>query len=459
MKSRIYLLLLLLLLSVSASVKVATADEEAVEIYSYEDLLTIAENPSGSYRLMADIDMNGLPWPAITFSGVFEGNNHIIVNLNNVAVSEGTRVTYDGNRKTYDTRFAGLFSILENAEVRNLQLLNMNVSLTCTGDCFLGGIAGFCSESTIENCRIIATLRLDVTGKMFGVGGIIGYGNGTVKNCSGEFVLINTDLDLTTKDEQFLGGICAAGYPDAASCSITLEGYISDHGFVHSGGLVGMYIVYPVRFARDGYLKDNTLEGFITFFEDNTNRRAYCEQRCGEIMDWQFTESGNRYRFTRDERFDYEKTLLPHGDCDCESFREAVVPPSCTEAGYTARICEACAYTFRSDYTLPKHTLNDSHTVLTAPDVGTEGTGSCTCTVCGTEVRITLPALTPSPTPTPTPSATPEQNTGTVTPSPSSEFLSEAPETPAGKLRLPFLIGGLAILIGGTALLIFRPRR
>ena len=130
--------------------KAQAADPAAaapVEIYTVEDLLAVASNPSGNYTLMADLDLNGIAWPAITFSGTFDGNGHMILNLNNAGVSTETRVTYDGNRKTYDTVFCGLFAILEHAEVKNLRLLGMDIFTDIEKDCFCGGIAGYASES------------------------------------------------------------------------------------------------------------------------------------------------------------------------------------------------------------------------------------------------------------------------------------------------------------------------
>ena len=38
-----------------------------VEIHTYEELLQVAENPAGSYRLMEHITMEGLPWESAVF--------------------------------------------------------------------------------------------------------------------------------------------------------------------------------------------------------------------------------------------------------------------------------------------------------------------------------------------------------------------------------------------------------
>ena len=443
------LTIIILFVLFSAGTRPARADGDPIEIWTADDLLKIAENPSETYCLMADIDMDGIPWPAFTFTGELNGHGQTILNLNTFKVSDETRVTYDGNRKTYDTHFAGLFAIMENASVHDLRLINVSVTAEYEGDCFLGTIAGYMSDSRISNCEISGTVRLDVNGKMFGVGGVFGYGNGVISNATTDVTLINIDLDSEHRDEQFLGGICGAGYPDMDGNTVRLAGFISDHGYVHSGGLVGMYIIYPKRFTRNGYIKNNTLDGVITFFEDNTDRRAYCEARCGEIMDWVFTESGNVYRFKRDERFVYTENLLPH-PCDAPDYEDVVTAPTCTEPGFVTHTCRTCGYVFRDTYTLPTHTFSDTFRTVIEPTLTETGLAEYTCTVCGAVWTKKLPMLTPSPTPSPIPS--PTQAPSVQTPAPTAaENTSGSPSGSSGNsLLLPVLCGLILLLAGGV---------
>lgn len=431
----------------------AATGTAATEIYTVEDLLKIADNPSGNYVLKSDLDLSGVAWPAITFTGTFDGEGHILLNLTNPAVSEETRVTYDGNRKTYDTVFCGLFAILEHAEVKNVRLLGINSVTNIEKDCFCGGIAGFASESTIENCELSGTIRLSVSAKMFGVGGIIGYGNGVIRGCKADVTLINTDTDAAHRDEEFLGGVCAAGYPDIDGCTISLKGYLSDHGYVHSGGLVGMYIVYPKRFQRNGFIKNNVLDGFITFFEHNTDRRAYCAKQCGEIMDWMFTDSGNTYHFTRDERKTYDVELLPHGDCKEPAYDDTVIPPTCTEPGKTLHLCKSCGFSCFDSYVLPTHTLSEEYTVVVESTLTEQGTGEFTCKDCGATIRSALPTLTPAPTPTPTLTPTP------VPTDPAGDASANSDDTGNGNASEEggfsrFLLPGAIVLLIVTAVLL-----
>ena len=42
---------------------------------------------------------------------------------------------------------------------------------------------------------------------------------------------------------------------------------------MHDGGLVGMYMVYPLELSKtyQGEVLNNKVKGMITFFEDNTD--------------------------------------------------------------------------------------------------------------------------------------------------------------------------------------------
>ena len=105
------------------------AEGNAVKIYTADDLLSIADNPSADYILMDDIDMRDIEWKSVDYTGNFDGNNHAILNLKIRSTSESTRTTYDGNYKTYDTYFAGLFGVLEDASVKNLTLMGVDVKV------------------------------------------------------------------------------------------------------------------------------------------------------------------------------------------------------------------------------------------------------------------------------------------------------------------------------------------
>lgn len=388
-----------------------------VEIYTYEDLLQVAEDPAGRYRLMDHIDMEGRSWEPVDFSGFFDGNGYALLNLEVNGVSAGVEDTYDGNYKVYDTCFAGLFGTLKDAEVCNLSLVNVRVSVETDLPCFIGSIAGYSRDSVVRGCSIQGRLELLAHEKMFGVGGIIGYGSGLIEQTSADVTLICIDTDETTRDEQFMGGAYAAGHIDLNECDVTIDGYDSDHGYVHNGGLAGMYILYPRGLDYKGYITNNTVSGKITFFEDNKNRRAYCKAYVGEIMNWTFTNKGNHSDFKKDEIFEYSVDLRPDL-CEDAVHSETVTEPGCDTFGYTTVKCEGCGYAYTDHYTLPRHSVEE-WTVTTEPTVQDTGVKTGVCALCGVVLTETLAKLDPPPeTPAPVVTAAPEK---TAAPEASSE--------------------------------------
>lgn len=398
--SKLTKLIIGLIVIVTASVAAALLMPETVyaegeiKIYTADDMKLIADNPSGSFILMNDIDMKDVDWTPVDFTGVFDGNNHAILNLNVKKTSEAIRTTYDGNYKTYDTCFAGLFGALENAEVKNLTLLGEKVTVEKDAPCFIGTIAGFAEGSKIDNCNIVAECRLDVSCKMFGVGGIVGYGgSGSITNTKNDVTLICIDHDKENRDEQFMGGAYSAGFIDVDKCNIRIDGYDSDHGYVHNGGLVGMYILYPLGNTYAGYINNTRVEGMITFFEDNTDRRAYCKDFMGEVMNWTYEYVGNSSDFKPNEIKDYSKDLLPLY-YESDTFDSKVVEGSCEDYGYTLHTSNDSDYSYKTDFTLKNHKL-DNYEIIEEATEEKEGLQKGICSVCGEEVYEIIPVKEP----------------------------------------------------------------
>lgn len=361
-------------------------------IYTADDLRAIADKPNGSYILMNDIDMAGESWKPLDFYGVLDGNGKSILNLDITSVGDATRTTYDGNYKEYDTSFAGFFGVLENASVMNLSLLGIHADVDNDNPCFVGTIAGWADGSSIQNCKIEGYAGLDVNAKMFGVGGIVGYGgNGSIKNTDADVTLVVIDLDKENRDEEFLGGGYAAGFLDVDNVNMNIKGYCSDHGYVHNGGLVGMYAPYPSGNPYEGYIKNTYVEGFITFFEDNTDRRAYCEDFVGETLRWQYQVSGNASNFTRDERMDYSVNLVPHS-CDNPSYSEESVAADCYNNGYTVYTCSDCGYSYKGSYTVKNHDFSKVE-VVKQPTYDASGLNKLICSICGESYYEEVPVM------------------------------------------------------------------
>lgn len=352
-------IMLICLVFMTGSPFLVKADEEttvaaetgATEIWSYKDLVKLADNPSGSYKLMADIDLKGRVWTPIEFSGTLDGDGHAIINASINQVGAAKHSVYDGNMVSYDTSFSAFFSSLLNATVKNTDFLGMEVSVDTNEPTFAGGIVGYMENSTIENCSLYGKVTLYSSGAAIGVGGIAGYGNGSINQVNSDMTLVCVDKDRDHKDEQFLGGAYAAGFIDLTNSSIKLDAYDSDHGYVHNGGLAGMYIQYPEGVEHEGAITGNTVAGQITFFEDNEDRRAYCEAYIGEIMNWSFAydDAFSDENFTGTEVDDYDTVLLPHS-CTDPKFEQTAVASTETENGYTEYHCVTCGYSYKADF-------------------------------------------------------------------------------------------------------------
>lgn len=448
MKRRILsaLLLLALLICVSLSAFAAETEEtepDATPIYTAEDLMAIRENPAGSYILMADLDMTGIEWKAIDFSGSFDGNGHAILNLTLSQPGDEMPDSCDGNLKLYETTWFGLFGTMRGAEVKNLQLLNVRAVVEWDSPCFVAGIAGYAEDCTITNCTVTGSLELRAHDRIFGVGGIVGFGSGTISDCAVDMTLITVDTDDQTKDEQFLGGVYATGYIDVLNCRVAIDGYVSEHGYVHCGGIVGMYLDYPLAYGEFGRINDNYVSGKITFFEKTNSRRAYCEPFIGEPLVSYCNWDGNEHDFQKDERDTYDVELRPEL-CAEPVYAETVIAPGCDTYGYTEYTCQSCGYAYTDHFTPFRHTVT-TWTITQEPTTDAEGKSVGYCDGCGLEFERTEPVLEIIPTTAPleTTEAATEPSTAPVEPPAEEETDS----------MLPILIG-VAVLLAFLAVIL-----
>ncbi len=372
----------------------AYAAPSATAISDAEGLLAIGNDPSGSYMLEADIDMSGISWKPVCFSGKLDGRGHTIYNLTVTSCGDEVRTTKDGNLKPYDTVFAGLFSVLEGAEVKDLRLKGESILIENFEHCYAGGIAGYMDDAAISGCYVDARITLINHAVMTGIGGIAGFGCGKVSGCITDTELIFEDRNTTSRCEQFMGGVLACGAADIERNDITVHGFDSCRGYVHDGGLVGMYFACGMRTDADSVC-DNIINGFISFFEDNPDRRAYCGPAFGEHLQMPYYFHGNTDNFSRLETWDYETVLSPE-KCSSPDYAVAVTPSECSAWGFTTRTCKGCGYTIVENYTPPQHSPGKWETEK-KPSYEKSGSEHICCTVCGRELeKRSIPALVAS---------------------------------------------------------------
>ncbi len=389
------ILSLFLLLVLCFGLAPAVFAEGETEIASAQDMLQLGANPQGRFVLTSDIDMSGVDWVPVAFEGTLLGNGHTVYNLTVTQVGGAHADTIDGNDKVYDSVFSGLFSTLIDARIEGLTLRGVDIDVASDTHCFVGAIAGYIRNSEISDCRVLdARVKLTAacqpeqgsgrTSCNAGVGGIAGFGCGTVNNCSAGVTLVFDDqCDRSLRCEEFLGGVLSCGNIAIRNTSVDIRGYCSCRGYAHNGGLVGMFYQYdkndPVRPVN--YCAVN---GSISFFEDNRDRRAYCQAFAGELLTWTDLSTCSSV-FNADERFDYTQTLRPEL-CAEPSYTETVHDPSCEECGYTTHTCSVCGNTWNDSFVLPSHVPGEWETVKEATYTES-GERQITCTLCGRVIR------------------------------------------------------------------------
>ena len=361
------------------------------EIADAASLRGILLEPEGKYRLTADIDLGGMDWIPLPFNGTLDGGGHTIYNLTVTRPGEETAECRDGNNNPYEARYAGLFSVTRRAEIRDLNLRGVYVAVESEDNCFAAALAGYGYETRIENCSVEGRIRLYAHGKIVGVGGMTGFFGGWFDRCTADVELLFEDRNESLHCEQFLGALSAAGKFGAENCDVTIRGYASVNGFVHTGGMTGMYCGYGLVRDRMMRVADNAVRGKISFFENNFTRRAYCRAFAGEQVDLVTAERNDLGGFVRDERFRFDRILSPEG-CEEPNYETAVTAPTCTDWGYTDHVCAGCGYAWRDGYTPPRHSPGDWVT-LSEPAPGKPGERARSCAVCGEELeREELPA-------------------------------------------------------------------
>ncbi len=176
-----HLLFLLVLMAVLMIILAACAGEPVIEIFDINGLQEISDHPGASFRLMNDIDMQGVDWTPVLLDGEFDGNGHGIYNMTVTQVGRDTRITVDGNRKEYETTFAGLFSVVEKgSSVHDLKIMGAHVTIEGKTHCFASIMAGYAMHCRIDNVTVEGRVRLDNEAVMSGVAGIVGFGSGII---------------------------------------------------------------------------------------------------------------------------------------------------------------------------------------------------------------------------------------------------------------------------------------
>ncbi|MBN2269325.1 MAG: hypothetical protein JXN61_01850, partial [Sedimentisphaerales bacterium] len=189
-------------------------------------------DPSASYRVTADIDLSGITWsvsPIPTFFGTFDGNDHVIRNLD-VNVPDGDDVGVFG--------YVGF-----GADIRSIGIEDASIA----GRRFVGALAGYNDAGSVSSCYATGS----ISGEDRDVGGLVGYNyDGNISNCCATCSVGGEDGEV--------GGLVGWNHGSITTCYAT--GAVSGNGD-QIGGLVGWnkegtitncYGIGPV--SGDGYV-------------------------------------------------------------------------------------------------------------------------------------------------------------------------------------------------------------
>ncbi|MBL7152948.1 MAG: hypothetical protein ISS79_04480 [Phycisphaerae bacterium] len=173
------------------------------------------QHPAGCYRLTGDIDLGGITWsvpPIPAFFGTFDGNDHIISNL-------------DINMPDVD--YVGLFGYVHS----DGRILSTGIEdASIVGRRYVGSLAGYGAGATI-NCHASGSVIGNNT-----VGGLTGRRyEGSITDCYATCTV--------TGEEKWIGGLVGYDGSDMTNCYAT--GEVSGSEMV--GGLVGYNVRRTIR--------------------------------------------------------------------------------------------------------------------------------------------------------------------------------------------------------------------
>ncbi len=202
-------------------------DADPYQVWNASDLNAIGADTTyyaSSFVLMADINLAGItytnaviPYTDTTFTGVFDGNTHVISNL--TINTSGASTNYLGLFGYLDSNPEGI-DVLKDLGIKNLSITAGSTSQN------IGALAGV-STGTINRCFAQGTITGGNTSA--NVGGLIGTNASTIKNC---YAVVNVNGGASSAA---VGGLIGYYYGGALDC------YAAGHvtGGTTVGGFAG----------------------------------------------------------------------------------------------------------------------------------------------------------------------------------------------------------------------------
>lgn len=322
-------------------------DGEFVEISDAAGLAALAKSPGGNYRLTDDIYLDS-GWQPIPFSGKLDGAGHTVYNLHVTSESSDTRVTRDSDLNEHDSRFAGLFSVAEKAEVTDLNIKGAYVEIESKDNCFAAIFAGYSDNTVFRRCSVEGRVRLTNNGVDSGVGGFVGFGTGVFEKCNADVELVFKDSNTSELCDQFMGSMLACGIGSINLCKVKIAGYASCNGYIYSGAMTGLYSDLGTPFSNSRITNSNA-NGQINYYQGSRSKKAHCAQFNGSLRTHPERRENNKYSVKLIETM-YNSNLLFPEKCNDPDYEETVIPSTCKNQGYTEHKCRNCEYSWIDSY-------------------------------------------------------------------------------------------------------------
>jgi hypothetical protein len=191
------------------------------------------------YILTNNIDLSGNDnWIPIgtyskPFHGVFDGNNNVIkeLQINNTVLTE-----------------VGLFGCIKNGIIKNLGVINADITSNSDSSASVGGIAGWISTATtIENCYfkgIVSNFGKKSLGMTGGVAGCITT-NSKISNCFSTGVIVSEYLNFDPIVKSYIGGIVGNVAESSVTACYSTAGLVGENSYHNDyiGGVAG-YVMF-----------------------------------------------------------------------------------------------------------------------------------------------------------------------------------------------------------------------
>ena len=220
-----------------------------IAINNADELHAVRNNLSGKYYLAATFSLadpaysTGEGWQPIgsysaPFTGVIEGRGHSIKDLK----INNTNNAYENIYGSY----IGLFGYVKAAEITDLILEDVNITVTVPSDGYItrytGAIAGYAAnDSVLSGCSCTGTLSISSPSATLYTGGIVGRAdNSNIKDCINTMSNLDSVSSSVNTTYTYTGGI--AGYVNIGNVSgSSSTGTINGSGgtIAYVGGITG----------------------------------------------------------------------------------------------------------------------------------------------------------------------------------------------------------------------------